>query len=119
MQTTQTPFIATSSIPHTSIQGDAATRRFGIVFLGTLAVLTIGAAIGIGVGNLAHYKYFSPNNNTNISSADLYNLTAYALPIEETISVAVPVVAHIKRRESWQSWLSEQFLSSNNGSEVN
>ncbi|CAF0823408.1 unnamed protein product [Adineta ricciae] len=119
MQTTQTPFIATSSIPHTSIQGDAATRRFGIVFLSTLAVLTIGAGVGIGVGNLAHYKYFGPNNNTNISSAALYNLTAYALPIQENISAAVPVVTHVKRRESWQSWLFEQLLSSNNGSEVN
>ena len=64
-------------------------------------------------------EYFGPNNNTNISSAELYNLTAFALPIQENISVVAPVVTHIKRRESWQSWLTEQFLSSNNGSDVN
>jgi len=65
----QTP----SSIANPSIQGysqkknillnelfsflsDRAARRFGIFLLGTLAVITIGAGIGIGVGNLAHYR---------------------------------------------------------------
>jgi hypothetical protein len=38
---------------------DSATRTFGLFFLGALAMVTIGAGIGIGVGNLAHYRNFN------------------------------------------------------------
>ncbi|CAF4248601.1 unnamed protein product, partial [Rotaria magnacalcarata] len=37
------------------IRGDPAARRFGLVLFGTLALITIGAGLGIGLGNLAHY----------------------------------------------------------------
>jgi hypothetical protein len=37
---------------------DPAARRVGIFLFCALALLTIGAAIGIGVGNIAHYRKF-------------------------------------------------------------
>ncbi|CAF2849091.1 unnamed protein product [Rotaria sp. Silwood2] len=49
--------------------------KFGIFFLSALAVITIGVAVGIGVGNLAHYKYFPPNNQTNVDYTYLNNIT--------------------------------------------
>ena len=37
---------------------DPATRQFGMVFLGTLALLTIGVGLGIGLGNISHARSF-------------------------------------------------------------
>ncbi|CAM4881947.1 unnamed protein product [Rotaria socialis] len=39
------------------IRGDPAARRFGLVLFGTLALITIGAVLGIGLGNIAHYLH--------------------------------------------------------------
>ncbi|UJR27824.1 hypothetical protein I4U23_009092 [Adineta vaga] len=119
MQTTQTPLIVTPSTPtpNTSIKGDAAARRFGIYFLSALAVITIGAGVGIGVGNLAHYKYFSPNNNTNITTDALFNLTEYALRIPVNIPPVSSLVSNIKRRELPRLWLSKEVLSLKNKGE--
>jgi len=35
---------------------DPAAQRFGLVFFTVLAFATIGAAVGIGVGNISHYR---------------------------------------------------------------
>ena len=37
---------------------DPATRQFGLVFLSTLALLTIGVGLGIGLGNISHTRSF-------------------------------------------------------------
>ncbi|CAF3473932.1 unnamed protein product [Rotaria socialis] len=49
------------------IRGDPAARRFGLVLFGTLALITIGAGLGIGLGNIAHYRYFSPYTQTALN----------------------------------------------------
>ncbi len=71
---------------------DTATRTFGLFFLGSLALVTIGAGVGIGVGNLAHYRkfnipisemfysifllgYFGPYNQTNTTNDTVLNAT--------------------------------------------
>ncbi|CAF0832345.1 unnamed protein product [Rotaria sp. Silwood1] len=76
MQFNQIPLVPV--VPQ--IQRDPAAVRFGIFFLSALAILTIGTGIGIGVGNLSHYYYYPPNNQTNVDYTFLYNLTFRQLP---------------------------------------
>ncbi len=106
-----------------SFLSDRAARRFGIFFLSTLAVMTIGAGVGIGVGNIAHYRelnflstryfiqhifvgYFGPNNNTNLSSGQVYNLTFREAFIGMNTLLSLSSTKHLKKRESSQLWLS-------------
>ncbi|CAF3811873.1 unnamed protein product [Rotaria sp. Silwood1] len=53
MQSNELPKPLPTTYP--TIQGDPATRRFAIFFFCTLAIITIGVMIGIGVGNISHY----------------------------------------------------------------
>ncbi|CAF1077470.1 unnamed protein product [Adineta steineri] len=106
MQVNQPPVVLIPQTINPSVQGDRAARRFGIFFLGALAAVTIGAGVGIGVGNIAHYRYFGPNNNTNLSSADVFNLTDYSFLIQAKSLQSMIPVAHGKKRESLKLWLS-------------
>ena len=87
---------------------DAATRTFGIFFLASLALITIGAGIGIGVGNIAHYRkfnvpisklfysifllgYFGPYNQTNTTNDTVLTVigsSATTHPLSLFLSVA-------------------------------
>ncbi|CAF1198941.1 unnamed protein product [Rotaria sp. Silwood1] len=63
MQSNELPKPLPTTYP--TIQGDPATRRFAIFFFCTLAIITIGVMIGIGVGNISHYEYFDSSNISN------------------------------------------------------
>ncbi|UJR21823.1 hypothetical protein I4U23_024897 [Adineta vaga] len=68
---------STQSDLHSSLQGDPATYTFALFLIGALAIITVGAVVGIAAGNIAHYEYFGPNNSTTISSNDLWNVSIF------------------------------------------